>query len=271
MNKYILNLTMVFSTILLLSACGGGGGGTTSPVTGMKRASTLVLSDFDTSDVNLTKAEFITELNDQSSFFFNDPTPDSAESVCMKNLLKQEVETTEAGDGTYIVDIPEVDVTQCFPDYTRVTLSYYMDGLSDPIAKGTYDLNERQSQYRSLIIIERSSTRSGHSYTSNKYTATTGNNFAEACVKASPLTCKYFTKKIVNSSSENYHTLDTFYLIRDNLGFTGNNDTYFNSGAATFTLNNWTGTMSYTDKDTAPTYTANSLTESVSGTFTYTP
>ena len=262
-------IALVATSLLLLSFSGcdkksdsGSKGGKDSSI---KKASSITLADFDTSDVKLTQAELVENINTSESFFVDSPlTPDV---VCINKLLKQEVETTDVGDGTYTVDISELDVTKCSSDYVEMKSSFHLDGLLAPIPKGTYEA-ENITQSRQLSVYEGTLKIDGHTYTMKSYFALTASDFNNPCIfNSATKSCHQYSKTITNSKEIDYYAFDTEYLISTNLVTQRNKDIYYSSGTIDFTINNWKGTMSYTGPNTAPTYTASSDTESMSGRF----
>lgn len=269
--KYI-GLSVVITLGLGLNGCGDSedDSGDSAVSSGIKRASSLVAEDFTPAETNLTKAEFIASINDTSKFFFTDPSPTSTEGTCVINLLKDKFQISAVGDGTYKAEIAEIDAVSCFSGsgFTKLAYSFYIDGLDSPTFQFA-DSNILKS--RMLAVFEGTFISGGNTYDMHSYIAQTAYNFNDPCISADPIQCKDLTKTVMTSAAINYDRSTTVYLTADDLGFTDRNDSYFNSGSIDFTISNWRGTMSYSDADTTPTYTANSATETVSGTFAYTP
>ncbi len=264
--KIIGLLTLLIASILF-SGCGGGSSDSSTTSVHMKSASSLTTQDFSDTSTELNKTEFEDRLNRVGSFFNYSLASDSAESRCVNEILEPLMKVEDAEDGSYYVDIKEADVSRCYSDYKTSYISYYITNIDKKYPANELLSRNKLTTMRIYIRMEGQLNTSDYTVVMNS-ALTDANDYDLPCQSTNPIECKIMTVSVIDSVQNNFHYVMTTNLVT-NASYVDVNDTYFSSGHIDFEINNWNGTMTYTDKNTAPTYNASSLMETSNGSFSY--
>lgn len=278
--KRVLVSAVSLGLVGLLSGCGGGSGGGDSQY--VKRASSVTISDFVVYPTKLSRSEFLEALNGNDSFFLTSPSDGSVspEDECIDKKFNESKETFQKdSDGTFFVEISQVDVGECVSLLDKTYASVFfskvkMSGGIDLTGKTVQELakhDDEVMQFRWVMSIKGEGKKNGATGAMEAYIALVGSDFDAPCVQSNPMQC---TKRNAATYHFKYSDGSTYDLvnssaIRTNASYHNINDTYFYSGVASFEINDWTGTMTYTGANTAPTFTAYNNSDSVSGTYNY--
>lgn len=250
-------------------------------------ASEVTINDFIVASATLTKEEFLEKLNSEDSFILyeSESAISSAQDECIENTLASSTATFQQDeDNTYYINLKNIDVTSCFKSNENITtyiVSFYTNKLLAKNTNGDFvDLTGKtMSQIDELDTVQKRAISkfklivetNGENFTINSYDAIIGSDgFDSVCEFKSPLVCTYRSADNIEFTNPELIPFNTSTIIQMNASVLSEKDTYFNSGHADFQINDWVGTMTYTDSNTTPTFTASDGNESVSGTFSYT-
>lgn len=273
-------------TLISFVGCGGNGdGGSNDESSSAINAQDLKLEHFDIKYSKLPKEIFLEELNSNDDFFqnFHDNESGNFDEACVNNVLSTYTYDLNA-DGTYNLNLPLVEVGQCYHNPSienkKTFYSFYdesikaLDSSGTPIdlegVAFTYDSNFTKSQSRSLMTQNLSGNYNGRHVEAQFFRAITDkNDFNLICVRESPMECTIRT--VLTNEYKDMPLLNSYFshTLQLNTTFEDRNSTYFSGGTITFQINDWNGTMTYTDPETPPTFTASNGIENASGTFNY--
>lgn len=281
MDKKKIILSGLLS-ILLLSGCKGSDNG--GPV---NSSYNLTADSFDVSSMrNLESYEITQILNNNADFMYEDRDSGAIDS-CFEGKIGNYAFVRNP-DNTYRLSIPDTDLTDCYSNpydriYNSCVYSLFLDKVMAKDTSGNLvDLEGKkfsdmwnfitpQFLYRSMITINATfTTGSGMRYVGNYLSAlhaSTGLN--EPCVEEGVNNCRIQDVLIVRYiDNPSYDYNDKSLLDTHSLEVVAGAPYYVN-GTIAFTINDWSGTMTYgSDAYSAPTYTASNGSENVSGTYT---
>lgn len=287
MLNNIIKYSSALTLALVISGCGGGGSGSDSQQ--VKRASQVSISDFVVDATALSRSEFLEELNENDDFFFTEPEEliSSAQDECIDNKMSSTIEGfvfQKDSDDSFYLDIPQVNVSECFPEVNNpnVLVSLYINKLIIHNANGeSIDLSGLHyndvdfdsptlKQARLIMSMALTGDVNGIKVSSKMYRAMIGSSgFDSVCIQQNPFQCTLRFAQSAQYTDNSHLDWSKSITMHSNANYQNQNDTYFSSGTIDFAINNWTGTMTYTGANTAPTFTAYSDTDSTSGTFNY--
>jgi len=289
--KSIISISLLALVSLLAVGCNeSDSSNDDSDTEPLKRASLVKLSDFTVDSEFLSRADVVQEINYQDDFYFNEPLSGSgsgvitAEDKCFLSKYEEAYSSNtfkKNVDGTFYLDIPKIDYSECITDGETFKVSRFLDdflvvdyngALVDIEGKTLYTLpsNTYIKQQRSITTMYLTWTYQDVEIVDNIIKASVGlNGFKTPCELKSPVQCSYYETtdtKFIEADGEEWGIVDRSVLTA-NTTLSNGNDMFYNSGTIDFTINNWSGIMSYTGANNYPTYVANSDSDSVSGTF----
>ena len=272
-------------SLLILFGCGGGGGGggesSGSSSTGFSgSAESISISDFYVaSTVTLTESEVRSNINSRSIFYNSMPSSGgiSTESQCIDNLQDAYGAITRVGD-SYQFKFQK-DIKNCRSNSTEITsenvaeLRTYLTRMTNgesvdltqhkinqlPSASSGTDLNKyyREKIWSSGNKFEQFTLMSSYSDPSQpcEWTTTFLNN------------CEIRRKIIVYYNNDMGQTISDVDLEKYRwVNVSNSGGTYFSTGSVQFTIQNWSGTMTFLGSSTPSTYTASNGSQTITGT-----
>jgi len=276
---------LVFFITGILTACGGG---STEDEATINSSRNLIESDYELSSITpLSTVEFKAELNDTEEFISEEEdilNSSSDELACMIDKIGN-ITYQRKSNNTYELSINDTNLTECFVIagvvMKSVVASWYGNNLRLIDASG----NEADAETISFKDFQNYTITQSNSriYMKMQYIITF-NRFSynvEATLKVSSNETGKFNEPCqFETIFTNCTYTDIFQIIIDQLPSENSeikkvlhaedlkiepDKQYYAEGQIQFEINNWSGTMSYQNASTPPTYTANDGAETITG------
>jgi len=249
-------------------------------------ASSVSLQDFTPkySVSPLTKSDFLEEINSESGFF--NTSPESTTSSCTADMLEtyknnQNYTFKKSDDDSFFIEINDIDMMSC-GSFTEASINLYYNKVVVNSSNTQIDIsgetlaildNENyRSSGRILSVVHIKDVRTEGIIEVTSYSSITDTkDFEKACNEEVSSCTQRFVSNVEFTGVENVENYSTQKTLTQKATSVINykTDSYYTSGSVEFVINNWSGEMQYSGAEVAPTFTAQSSDDSVSGTFLY--
>lgn len=273
---------LISATILVLAGCGGSDSNNSSASSNsstFKRAKDVTLNDLKVEGYILNKSQFLDYLYDSDVYIDNSELAtrfkrEVAKNDCLADFISQESKYDKTDEHTYVLEIANVDVSSCYSEYDKALFSYYASDVSVKDKSGVYhnfftvfsdipNTDIESSSKREVTSMYFESNQSGMQLSVNSYMATTGlDDFSKPCIlENAHLQCRELLVSIVKydfAEDFNYNNIgeDLTYYKDFKMDVITKNGRYYDSGTISFTINNWSGVITFVNSDTPPTFIA---------------
>jgi len=242
-------------------------------------AKEISLEYFTGAMIGLSQEEFIEKMHTSIDFYddeVDDETPqEKAQSQCLGDL-RDSYAYTQSSDNSYELDVDYIDYTSCMtnPDFLSVTTSIYisnMVAIDNNItlsSESFHTLDSYTTDYTSQRVLYFTNFNVKGEEADIEYlmlsASTAIDDFSKPCVKEfGKLECRIREVMYVSSADETvtYSLNDYVKQVVSSKGL------YYDSGSIEFSFNDWKGVMTYSDKNTPPTYIASDGYSFIQGTY----